>query len=165
MNRRGLSALSDSPKWPHRSASRLNRKKGLTKAKMAAVTAARHVGILEWFISATACLGNMIISPVPYWQRQIWLTRLKLIGPEQKWEPIRLELSGWEKWSTLLLKGEKVSAFNSTAVVAMESHFSVLQLKRPDWTALITTNVSISWREAERRKTSATRAPKFLQLQ
>lgn len=95
-----------------------------------------QVSILGWFISATSCLGNMIISPVPHWPRQIRLTRLKLIGPGQKWEPMRLELSACEKWSTLLLKGERVSARNSTAVVAMESHFLVRKLKRLDWRAL-----------------------------
>lgn len=35
-----------------------------------------------------------------------------------------------------LLKGERIWACNSTAVVTMESHFSVLELRGLDWTAL-----------------------------
>lgn len=129
MNTRGLSALSDFSQ----PATQLTKKTHNSK-KWPPST--QQVGILGWFITATACLGNTIISRVPHWPRQSTLTMLKLIGSVQKWEPMRLELSACEKWSTLLLKGERVLAHNSTAVVALESHFLVRELGRLDWTAL-----------------------------
>lgn len=66
--------------------------------------------------------------------RRIRLTRLKLVGLGQKWVPMRLGLSACEKWSTLLLKGERDLACNSTTVLTMESHF-LEKVKRSDLTA------------------------------
>lgn len=134
MNTRGLSALSDfTPKYVVLSVSHTVHQKDSQGPKWPPST--QQVGILGWFITATACLGNTIISRVPHWPRQSTLTMWKLIGSVQKWEPMRLELSACEKWSTLLLKGERVLARNSTAVVALESHFLVRELRRLDWPA------------------------------
>lgn len=73
---------------------------------------------------------------------------------------MRLESSACEKWSTLLLKGERVPACNSTAAVTMESHFLVRRLQRLDWTALNYAEF-IDWvKSAARWKTSAASQPK-----
>lgn len=164
MNRRGLSALSGfTPKWPvgpPRSSTK-------TLTEVDRNGCCRHGAPSQDFgmIYLRHCLGNTIISPVPHWPRQIRLTRLKLIGPGQKWEPMRLELSAWEKWSTLPLKGERVSDCNSTAVVAMESHFLVLALKRLDCTALNYYECIDWFKSAEQWKTSATNTLKYLRRQ
>lgn len=55
-----------------------------------------RVSVLGWFMTPTVCLGNMIISPVPHWPRQIRLTRFQLIGLRQKWKAMRLGLSAGE---------------------------------------------------------------------
>lgn len=135
MDTRGLSALSDlTPKYVVLSVSHTAHQKDSQRSTWLPST--QRVSVLGWFITATACLGNTIISHVPHWPRQGTLTMLKLIGSVQKWEPMRLESSACEKWSTLLLKGERVLAHNSTAVVELESHFLGCELRRLDWTAL-----------------------------
>lgn len=48
---------------------------------------------------------------------------------------MRLELSAGEKRSTLLLKGERDLAGNSTTVLTMESRFLEQKVKRSDLTA------------------------------
>lgn len=47
---------------------------------------------------------------------------------------IRIECKG--KVIHFLLKEERLTACNSSAVVTVETNFLVLKLKRPDWTAL-----------------------------
>ena len=81
-----LSAPSDfTPKLARQPAAWLDNKRPRAGGtKMAADATACQVSIFGWFITATACLGNMIILLVPHWSRRIGLTRLKLIGPGLK---------------------------------------------------------------------------------